>query len=315
MTKKRSLVPVYLAAVAYACVTGFSFVFTKFALEYSTPIPILAHRFLFSFIALVATLAFRGELSFFKGKTFRNVAPLALIYPLLFFGFQTFGLQHASSAEGGILLAVAPVFTLILSHFFLKEKATWLQAASVLLSVLGVVYIFYNTAKLEEGSGSTSVLGIVLLLITTLCFSVYSVLGRRYTAKYKNLELLTVMITIGVIGFHLLAFATNPSILYPREYFAPFKNPKYTLAILYLGVLSTLGTSLLTNFILSRLEASKMSVFANLGTLISIVAGAAVLGEPVYLFHILGAGCIILGVVGTNFGSGKTKGKETTKQA
>lgn len=72
-------------------------------------------------------------------------------------------------------------------------------------------------------------------------------------------------------------------------------------SVIYLGVLSTLLTSLITNYVLSKIEASKMSVFANLATVISIVAGVIFLKEEIFYFHIIGSVLIVGGVIGTNF--------------
>lgn len=44
-----------------------------------------------------------------------------------------------------------------------------------------------------------------------------------------------------------------------------------------------------------------MSVFANLGTVISIVAGVVFLNESIYYYHIIGSVLIVGGVLGTNF--------------
>ncbi|HID0836330.1 TPA: EamA family transporter, partial [Clostridium botulinum] len=70
----------------------------------------------------------------------------------------------------------------------------------------------------------------------------------------------------------------------------------------YLGILSSLVTSFLLNYSLSKIEASKMSVFNNLSTLITMMAGVVFLGEKLQYFHIIGSFMIILGIVGTNLG-------------
>ncbi|HZK10641.1 MAG TPA: DMT family transporter, partial [Clostridia bacterium] len=131
----------YPAAVAYAVIIGLSFLFTKLALDVASPIDILAHRFTVSFFAIAIPLLFKWVKVDYNRQRIIKIIPLAIIYPMLFFGFQTFGLQHATSSEAGILLASAPVFTLILASYFLKEKSTSLQKLSVVLSVTGVIYI------------------------------------------------------------------------------------------------------------------------------------------------------------------------------
>jgi drug/metabolite transporter (DMT)-like permease len=85
------------------------------------------------------------------------------------------------------------------------------------------------------------------------------------------------------------------------NFLQPLTNISFIIAILYLGVLSSLGTSLMTNYILSKIEASKMSVFSNLGTVITIIAGAVFLKEKIYLYHIIGSILIVGGVLGANF--------------
>jgi Permeases of the drug/metabolite transporter (DMT) superfamily len=67
-----------------------------------------------------------------------------------------------------------------------------------------------------------------------------------------------------------------------------------------LGILSSLVTAFTANYALSRLEATKAVVFSNLSTVVSIAAGALVLGEPVEIYHLAGSLLIIAGVWGTN---------------
>lgn len=288
----------YIAAVAYALIIGLSFLFTKLSLGVTNPIDILAHRFTVSFLAIVLPVLFKIVKVNYTKERIKKIIPLAIVYPMLFFGFQTFGMQYATSSEAGILLASAPVFTLILATYFLKEKTTTLQKISVVVSVTGVIYI-----SLMKGSSLdvNNIKGIVLLVLSALSIATYSVMARKLTQEFTNIELSFVMIVISFISFNLLAggrHLINGSL---STYFTPFTNMNFLISILYLGVLSTLVTSLLTNYVLSQIEASKMSVFANLGTVISIVAGVVFLNEKIYYYHIIGSILIVGGVLGTNF--------------
>lgn len=298
--KKEGLLKVYFAAICYALIIGFSFVFTKIALEYSDPVNILGHRFLASLIGLFVYLKARGKKLSLGKKEIIDILPIAIVYPLLFFTLQTFGLQYTPSSEGGIILAIAPIITLILSEVFLKEKTTRLQKISVILSVSGVVFIFFMKSQ-GVSIGEKNIFGMILLMLTALSFAVYSVMARKYSKKYTNIELITVMILISFVGFNLLALFKNIFFGNIMEYILPLKNIKYIISILYLGLLSSFISSMLTNFVLANIEASKMSVFANLGTLISIIAGALILKENIYYYHIIGSILIVVGVLGTNY--------------
>lgn len=296
--KDKSKRSAYLAALLYAIIVGLSFLFTKVALGISNPIDILAHRFIASFIAISIPILFKLVPINLTKKRIVKVLPLAILYPLCFFGFQTFGLQYATSSEAGILLASAPVFTMIMASYFLKEKSNTYQKISIAISLVGVLYITFKKGSTIE---LANMKGIILLLLSALSFSGYGILVRKLRKDYTVVELSFIMVTISFIAFTSLAIIKNISAGTVSDFFLPLKNIDFIISILYLGVLSTLGTSLLTNYSLSKLEASKMIVFSNLGTVISIVAGVIFLKEKIFYYHIIGSLMIIGGVLGTNF--------------
>lgn len=289
---------IYSAALLYALIIGLSFLFVKIALESANPLDLLAHRFSASFIVVVGILIFKKEKLHLNLKKVRKILPLAIFYPVAYFGFQTFGLKYATSSEAGILLGASPVFTLILASIFLKEKSTFLQKISVMISVIGVVYI---TVMKNPTLEISSMKGIILLLISSLTFAGYSVMARILTKDFSNTELSYVMVAIGFICFNLIALGNNLFLGTMSSFLTPLKSGSFILSILYLGVLSSLLTSLLSNYVLSKIEASKMSVFSNLGTVISIIAGVTFLNEKIFSYHIIGSILIVIGVLGTNF--------------
>lgn len=289
---------VYSAALLYTFITGFSFLFGKIALSVSNPLDLLAYRFSASFIVVIILLTFKLVKVNYNLKRILKILPLAFFYPLMFFAFQTFGLEASSSSEAGILNATIPVFTLILATLFLKEQTTRLQKISIFISVLGVIYITLMKGYSFEIS---NLKGIILLLISALSFAGYSVLARKLTRDFSSFELSIVMMIISFIFFNFMAIISNLINGTMNTFLLPLGEPSFIISVLYLGVLSTLLTSVLTNFVLSKIEASKMSVFANLSTVISIIAGVIFLREEIFYYHILGSLLIISGVIGANF--------------
>ncbi|MCY8733839.1 DMT family transporter, partial [Bacillus inaquosorum] len=77
--------------------------------------------------------------------------------------------------------------------------------------------------------------------------------------------------------------------------------------IVYLGVLSSLVTSFLSNYTLSRIEAFKMSAFNHVSTIVTMIAGVVILNESLAWYHLVGAVCIIIGVLGSNINLQKKK--------
>lgn len=302
--KSNETSKVYLAAVSYSIITGLSFLFGKIGLDYSSPLDLLAYRFTFGFLAILVPIIFKWVKLDVNMNMIKRILPLVLFYPLAFFGFQTFGLELTQSSEAGIILAAVPIFTMILASYFLKERTTSLQKLSILLSVFGVIYITFMKSSSVEMS---NLKGILYLLVSVVSFAIYSVMARNLTKDFSTTELSYVMISIGFIAFNLLAIGKHLIDGSMGSFFLPLKSSNFIIAALYLGVLSSLGTAFLTNYVLSKIEASKMSVFTNLATVISIVAGVVFLNEEIFYYHIIGSILIIVGVVGVNLFGEKAK--------
>ncbi|MGO4371526.1 DMT family transporter [Paenibacillus sp. MCAF20] len=209
---------------------------------------------------------------------------------------QTFGLQHATSVEGGIISAFSPVVTLVLASAFLKEATSLLQKLSTLLSVFGIVFIFMMKGSSFDFS---NLKGIVLLLLSCTAFAGYSVLARSITKHFSPVEISYFMVSVGFAAALVISFTVHGTSGTLGSLFAPLTSLTFIGLILFLGSVQ-LATALMGSYILSRIEASKMGVFLNLSTIVSIAAGALVLGETIAWYHLVGSLLIIVGVIGTN---------------
>lgn len=288
----------YVGAIVYSIITGLSFLFGKMGLEHAHPLDLLAFRFSSAFIAMMIPVLFKWVKLDIDKEMLKSIIPMAIFSPVIFFGLQSFGLDLLPSSEAGIFLAISPIFTMILASIVLKEKTTMIQKISILVSVSGVIYIGVMKSSSLDFS---SIKGIVLLLISVISLAIYNVLARKLTKDYSSAQLTYVMIGISFIAFNILALGRHIIRGDIENFISPLKEGSFIIAVLYLGVLSTFITSYLSNFILSKIESYKMSVFTNLATVISIVAGVVVLSEKIYYYHIIGSILIISGVIGANF--------------
>jgi drug/metabolite transporter (DMT)-like permease len=298
LPSKNRLATAYAAAVIGAVIVGFSFLFVKMALTVSNPMDILAHRFTLSIAAALILLFFGRIRLTLRPQDLLTLLPLALFYPALFFAFQAYGLLHTSSSEAGIIHAAVPILTMLLAGYFLKEYSSVLQKFLIVLSVAGVIFIFaMKGIDLENNR----LQGTSLMVLSALCLAGYNILTRKMAKKFSTIELTCVMTLIGFIVFNGLALIRHLRDGTLNLFFQPFESPIFVLSLLYLGVLSSLVTSFLSNYALSHIEASQMSVFSNLSTLVAVLAGVVFLEEKLFAYHILGGLAIIAGVVGTNY--------------
>jgi drug/metabolite transporter (DMT)-like permease len=301
MTESRKA---YGAATITAIIIGLSFLFVKITLTTATPLDALAHRFTVAFVAANVLLLLKAESINVIKRDFVKVTLLAVFYPILFFGFQVFGLIHASSSEAGIIQATVPIFTLVFGSLLFKEASTTEQKAFISLSVLGVMYMMYMSGI---GSGSGPLLGIGLILFSTLSQSLYQVFARKLTQGYSLFTITYSLTLIGFVVFNGLSITNHFIYGTIREFFQPFGHVDFVVAILYLGILSTFVTSYLSTYALSILPAFQMSVFGHLTTVVTILAGIVLLDESFYYYHAIGTVLIIVCVVGVNYFKGERK--------
>ncbi|MBG9943071.1 DMT family transporter [Brevibacillus formosus] len=302
-----------LAALLNAGITGLSFLFLKMALAVTNPVDTLAHRFTVAFIAASIPIVFGWIKLSIKPKEILTIIPLAMLYPILFFTLQAFGLVYTTSSEAGIIQATVPIFTMIMAAFFLGESSTWLQKLSTLLSVGGVVYIFAMKG-LGVSAVSGSSIGTILILLSAFSLAGYSVLARKMTKSFHYIDMTYMVALLGFLFFNGWSVIRHSAVGTLSTYFAPFASSAFIISIVFLGILSSLMTSFMTNFALSKMEASKLSVFNNLSTLVTIVAGVIFLQEQLAYYHLIGAVMIIIGVIGTNFLGAKLKKQNHTPQ-
>jgi len=286
----------YIATLVYTAIIGFSFLFVKISLTTASPLDTLAHRFTISLLAALIPVAF-GKIKLSLGwKDLLAILPIALLYPAGFFLFQTFGLAYTTSSAAGIIQACIPVFTLVMAASFLKEHSTLQQKLAILLSTGGVVFIFIMQGVHPAGA---SLLGSFLILLSSLSSAGYSVLVRRTKGRYSPFELAFVTIAFGFIVFNVSALIQHQASGTLSAYFEPLGDSSFLMSVLYLGIAASLGSALLSNYALSVLKASQVSVFINLATVITMTAGVLFLDERLFYYDLIGAAVIIAGVVFT----------------
>ncbi|MFW6022448.1 MAG: DMT family transporter [Halanaerobiaceae bacterium] len=291
----------YVAGIIFSSIFGFSFMFTKETLVLMGPFHLLAFRFSFAAIFLSIIYIFGFIRINYRGKKMGLLILLAVIQPGLYFIFETFGISLTTSSEAGIIIALIPVVVSILAALFLNERPGLKQSLFILLSVSGVLFIILQKDAAESTS---SLSGVVLLLGAVLMAGIYNILSRKLSLDFKPVEITFIMMWTGAVFFNLIAYVRHDGVFI--SYFSPLTNIKIIISIFYLGLLSSVLAFFLMNYTLSRIEAAQSAVFANLTTIVSILAGVFIRGENFYWYQLFGGIMIIIGVWGTNY-FGKVK--------
>ncbi len=296
----------FLPILAGLCVTlifGFSFLFSKTALQSLTPFQLLASRFTIAALCITLLVRLKVVRIQLKGKPIASLLILSIVQPILYFLFEAWGLQNAGASEAGIMLSLIPIIVTVLAAVFLKERPSKLQFFFIILSTGGVCYIVIMGGLLNQSPDqplfSGTLLGYLFLLGAVTSAGFYNILSRKNSIRFRPMEITFVMMWVGMVAFIGMAgielIVTNGL----DQLVAGLSNPITLISILYLGSLSSVMAFFLLNYMLSRLEASRSAIFGNITTIISILAGVLFLGEQLYSFHLIGSILILMGVWGT----------------
>ncbi|NKC67717.1 DMT family transporter [Vagococcus fluvialis] len=287
----------YLAIVTQIVIVGLSFIFVKEGLGYTDTFTQLSHRFIVASLGMVSIRLISKNKKALNLQMVKELLPLAIFYPVLFFSLQTMSLNHISTLEGGIVTATIPILILILASIFLKEKTSILQKSVIFIAFFGVLYI--NIMGQTEAS-NFNLWGTLLMFFSALSSAMYTITAKKVSKKYDALDMTTFMLLFGMLVFTIISLFQHTTGIVTTSYFEPLTHSPYVLSVLYLGLLSSLGSAFLSNYAIHHVPASTVGLFSNLSPVIMILSGVIVLNEPIYSYQIIGILVILIPIIGMN---------------
>lgn len=279
-----------LAAAGAYTIFGFSYLFSKMALDVSEPMILLCARFTVTVIVLNLLVATRVLKLDLRGKKLWGPILLGILQPVLYFVFENYGLKYTTTSFTGMISAISPIFTAALGALLLRERPTGRQWCGIVISIAGVILV-----SVGGTGGQNTVAGCLCLLTAYFLGSFYSLYVRKLSKTFTPFELTYVMFTVGFIFFALFAFAQ-----YRGETVGMLTEAlthiEFVTAILYLGGVASCGAYMLANYSLSRLTVARSTIFSNLGTVVSVLAGIVIMGDEFKLVSVIAFALIMGGI-------------------
>ncbi len=299
---KNNQLKAYLGGVVFSVMVGFSFLGVKTCVPLASTLQILTHRYNFAMLAVIIALIFRIWRLDIKGK------PLGMLFLTgsFYIGFmilQTIGLIFSTSIESAIIFAIIPIMVKILADIFLKEHSTIWQNIFMFLSVSSLIAMIV----LGASDITLSLTGVVILLLSSLSMAINNVMMRAVRTKYTPFEITAATSFEGCLAFNIVTLVHGAATGTLDQYFAPFAHTSFIIATAYLGIFCILFSAQLMAYMQANMPSVNASIFGNVSTAISIVAGVVFLGEPLFLYHIICTALIIVGVIGVSLSGKKEK--------
>ncbi|MFB3303564.1 DMT family transporter [Pseudomonas sp. AMR01] len=193
------------------------------------------------------------------------------------------GQQWVTAAASSVLAQSAPLFSVLIAFFCLKERVSVWRWSCVLLGLAGVLVVIWG----DHGVGDIDPRGL-LILLAAVSWSVYFAIQKHYAHRYSPLTMACYMVWSGT-----LMLCVNLPGLPATVVRAPLPE---NLAVLVLGVFPSALAYVAWGFVLKHVDVSRASVAMYLIPPVAMVMAATLLGEHVSVQVMLGAVIVLASV-------------------
>lgn len=275
-----------LAASLAVIFWGISFVATKSALEEVAPVTLIFLRFA---IAAVVLLAVVRELP--PRRAWPALALMGFVGVFIHQMLQSYALTMTSATSTGWLIGVTPIWSALLSAVVLRERFGFWKVLGLAGGFAGALLVVTKGDFSPTVFGRPSTTGDLLILISTVNWAVYSVLGHD---------------TIRTLGPRR---ATSGAMLFGAVMLAPVfvaqkgwrQIPNLTVtgwsALLFLALCCSALGYLFWYGALEQIEVSRVAALLYAEPLVTFVAAALLLGERVSAIVVAGGILVLISVL------------------
>ena len=200
------------------------------------------------------------------------------------FGFYT--AIEGGVGIAGVLCYTSPVFIMIMSAVFFKERITLLKIAAIVLTVCGCVLV----AGIVGSGYKFSSIVIVTGVLSGLFYGLYTIFGRFALAKYQPLTVTTWTFVLALIGS--LFYGNVPGVVS-----CAVAHPQVIVWGIALGALGAALPYTLYTLGLSKIESGKAAILSSFELVVGAVVGLVLFNEPFDLQKLAGMLQIICAIV------------------
>lgn len=274
---------------------GMTFISTKILLVSFSPAEILVMRFTIGYVALA--LACPRPLRATTPKQEATLALAGLTGICLYYFLENTALTYTYASNTSVIVSTAPFFTAIASAAAShgKKRLTPMFFVGFAVSMAGICLICFCGDEV-----AFSPVGDLLALGGAVVWAFYSVAIDR--AGEWGLPIVQVTRRVFAYGIaFMVPVAAAGGFTLGLERFA---DPSNTLNMLFLGLVACAGCFASWNWSIKIIGPIASGIYIYLSPVVTAVAAAAVLGERVTAFTVVGIVLTLVGLVVSQRGNG-----------
>ena len=269
---------------------GASFVATKVALRYISPVSVVWIRFAMGVIIIGLVVFIRGQFLFPSKRDLGYFALVGFIGITFHQWLQSTGLQTAQASTTSWIVATTPIFMALAAWIFLKERLFYWQWFGIFLAACGVLMVVSRGSLRSIALGEFGTIGDTLILISAINWAVFSMLSKKGLSEHPPTRMMFYVMLFGWL-FTSVFFLKDKG-------FLELENIAIDgwIGLTFLGVFCSGLAYIFWYNALKTLQMAQTGAFVYFEPFVTLVVASIVLGEVIALGSILGGAAILLGV-------------------
>lgn len=280
--------PAHLAVIAANIIFGLNFVIAKGIMpNWLEPRAVILLRVVGAGLTFWIVSFFMGNEKIAKSDRWRlfvgGIFGVA-VNQIMFFE----GLNLTTPINASIIMVAVPILVLIMSHFMIGDRITWIKTIGIILGFSGAAFLILQNGKLSLNSDT--VLGNLFVLINAASYGFYLVLIKPLMARYHPV---TVMKWVFTYGFLFVFPASIQKIVHSDFTVIPFS---IWLSIGFVIFFTTVLAYFFNNYSLKKISPSAASSYIYSQPFIAAVFAIIVGADKVNIDELVAAVLIFIGV-------------------
>ncbi len=269
---------------AFALMWSSAFTSARVIVEYAPPLTALALRFLISGLIGVAIAWALGQSAKLSKRQWTGVLIFGVCQNALYLGLNFVAMQTVPASLAAIIASTMPLLVALAGWLFLGTKVRPLGIGGLIAGLIGVTLIM--GARLQ---GGVDLYGLVLCVIGVISLTVatLAVLGASSGGNVLMIVGLQMLVGSAVLWVPALAFETLDIVW----------TWQLIVAFIYTTLVPGLAATVVWFVLVGRIGAVKASTFHFLNPFLGVAIAAALLGERLGAWDIIGVVIIAAGIL------------------
>jgi drug/metabolite transporter (DMT)-like permease len=289
----------YCACALAGTFWGTGFYFGRLALNEMSVESMVLYRFLFACVGMLPVMVTR-RVRLTRSEIRTLVMAAAFGIPIQFL-LQFHGLALTTVSHAALMVGAMPVLLAAAAAMFAGERLDWVGWLALCGSTAGAAMVVLGGSRVTTGNETPSFAGDLLVILSLITALAWILLSKKLMQTHSppvvtayTIYSGTAMLAAVIFGAELLA-----SMAHLKREPIPFWHVSLTawIALAISGVMCTATTTLLWNWGIHHVPASRAGVFLNIEPALGSVLGVELLGEKLGPYAWLGGSLILAAAI------------------